>query len=243
MNNFNIKDSWNNIDEYAGIPGYGITSLDKYIKGQTLSVFGKIRWLFIRDFIVKSVGGIFILLNLIFYRNVPTVMLINLIILGLLLLMFIVGIRAYQRFNKLADPGKDAKQNLTSLLTYLKRQFSIPVILYASTHAFVFIPGLLTYFYLAYGKMKYLTPLSYFVFSFLCLIGIVFSIVLTSSQVKYHKKHIRICLSDLNDNALARASENIELHRRKDTLIIILAGMGIIFGFVVVLAILRSMIT
>ena len=94
-------------------------------------------------------------------------MLINLIILGLLLLMFIVGIRAYQRFNKLTDPGKDAKQNLTSLLTYLKRQFSIPVILYASTHAFVFIPGLLTYFYLAYGKVKYLTPLSYFVFSFL----------------------------------------------------------------------------
>lgn len=243
MNDFNIKDSWNNIDENAGIPGYGITSLDKYIKGQTLSVFGKIRWLFIRDLIVKSVGGVFIFLNLFFYKSDPAVMLINLIILGLLLLMFIVGIRVYQRFNILADPGKNAKQNLTSLLTFLKRHFKVPVIMYASTQVFVFIPGLLTYFFLVYGEVKYLTPLSYFVFSFLCLIGIVFSIILTLSQVKYHEKHIRICLSDLNDNALAQASENIKLRRSQDTLIIILTGLGIILGFVVVLAILHSMIT
>ena len=26
------------------------------------------------------------------------------------------------------------------------------------------------------------------------------------TQLKYHEKHIRICLSDLNDNALAMAS-------------------------------------
>ena len=242
MNELNIKDSWNNIDEYSGIPGYGITSLDKYIKGQTLSVFGKIRWLFIRDFIVKSVGGVFILLNLNFYWNDPTVMLINLIILGMLLLMLIVGISVYKKFNRLADPGKDAKQNLTSLLTFLKRHFNVPVILYASTQVFVFIPGLLSYFFLVYGEVKYLTPLSYFVFSFLCLIGIVVSIILTLSQVKYHERHIRICLSDLNDNALAQASENIKLRRKQDTLIIILTAVGIFLGFVLVLAIVHSMI-
>ena len=157
--------------------------------------------------------------------------------------MFMAGIRFYNKFNRLADPGKDAKQNLTSLLTYLKRDFNVPVILYASTQVFVFIPGLLTYFFLAYGEVKYLTPLSYFVFSFLCLTGVVMSIIITLTQMKYHKKHIWICLSDLNDNALAMASENIQLRRKKDTLIIILTGLGIILGFVVVLAILHSMIT
>jgi len=242
MDEFSIKDSWDNINEYAGIPGYGITSMDKYIKGQTLSVFGKIRWLFIRDFIMKSVGGLFILLNLFFYWNNPTVMLINLVILGLLLLMFIVGISIYKQFNRLADPGKDAKQNLTSLLIFLKRHFTIPVIMYASTQVFVFIPGLLAYFFLAYGEVKYLTPLSYFVFSFLCLIGVVMSIIITLTQMKYHEKHIRICLSDLNDSALAQASEYIQLRRKKDTLVIVLTAVGIILGFVVVMAILHSMI-
>lgn len=204
MNELNIKDSWDNIDEYAGIPGYGITSLDRYIKGQTLSVFGKIRWLFIRNFIVKSIGGVFILLNLNFYWNDPTVMLINMIVLGMLLLMLVAGIRVFKRFNRLADPGKDAKQNLTSLLTFLKRHFTIPVILYESTQVFVFIPGLLTYFLLAYGEVKHLTA--------------------------------------LNDNALAQASENIQLRRKQDTLITVLTAVGIVLGFMVVMAIVHSMI-
>lgn len=240
MDKINIKDSWDNINEFAGIPGYGITSLDKYIKGQTLSVFGKIRWLFIRDFIVKSIGGVFILLNLFFYSNNPRVILINLVLAGLLLLMLIVGISIYKRFNMLADPGKDAKQNLTALLTFQKRHFTIPVLLNASTQVFVFIPGLLTYFFLVYGEVKYLTPLDYFVFSFICLIGIIVRMLITLSQMKYHEKHIRICLSDLNDNALAQATENIQLRRKQDTLIIVLTAVGIFLGFVVVMAILHS---
>ena len=103
--------------------------------------------------------------------------------------MLMAGINVFKRFNRLADPGKDAKQNLTSLLTFLKRHFAIPVILYASTQVFVFIPGLLTYFFLVYG------------------------------DVKYHERHIRICLSDLSVNALAQVSENIQLRRKQDTLI------------------------
>ena len=243
MSDFNIKDSWDNIDEFAGIPGYGITSIDKFIKGQTSSVFSKIRRLFIWDFIAKSVGGIFILLNLFFYQNDPTVLLINLIILGLLLLMLMIGIRVFKSFNRLADPGKDAKQNLTSLLTFLKRKFNISVVLFASTRVFVFIPGVLAYFFLVYGEMKYLTPLSYFVFSFLCLTAVVMNIIITLTQLKYHEKHIRICLSDLNDNALAMASENIQLRRKQDTLIIVLTGLGIVLGFLVVMILLKSMIT
>jgi len=242
MDEFNVKESWDNIDEYAGIPGYGITSIDKYIKGQTLSVFEKIRWLFIRDFIVKSVGAVFISLNLFFYSNNPRVILINLVLAGLLILMLILGISIFKRFNMLADPGKDAKQNLTSLLTFLKRHFNIPLILFASTQVFVFIPGLLTYFFLAYGEVKYLTALSYFVFSFLCLTGIIVSILFTLSQVKFHEKHIRVCLSDLNDNALAQASENIQLRRKQDTLVIVLTSLGIILGFVIVMAMVHSMI-
>ena len=150
MNDFNFRDSWDNLDEFAGIPGYGITSIDKFIKGQTFSVFGKIRWLFVRDFIIKSIGGVFILLNLYFYQNDPTVLMINLIILGLLFFMLMIGIRVYKSFKRIADPGKDAKQNLTSLLTFLKRHFQIPVIMYASTRgiclypwtAGIFLPGL-----------------------------------------------------------------------------------------------------
>jgi len=240
MNDFNLRDGWQNIDEYAGVPGYGITSLDKYLKGQTLSIFGKIRRLFVRNFIFKSVGVIFILLNLYYYGDNPRLMLVNLVILGLTLLMLMSEINIYRRFNRVADPGKDAKQNLASLLTFLRRHFTVPVILFASTQVFVYVPGVLFYHFLEYGGIEHLTAFSYFVFSFICLIGVIMAIILTFSQLSYHQRQIRICLSDLNDNALAQASENIQLRRNQDTLIIILVGLAVFFGFVIVIALVKS---
>lgn len=240
MNDFNLKNGWDNIDEFAGIPGYGITSIEKFIKGQTLSVFGKIRRMFVRDFIIKSVGGIFILLNLFFYGDNPGVMLVNLVILGLVLLMLMSEINIFRKFKRAADPGQETKQNLSALLTFLRRHFNVPVILFASTQVFVYVPGVIFYLLLEYGGVEHLTPFSYFVFSFICLISVVMSIVLTYTHLNYYIRHIRICLSDLNDNALAQATENIKLRRNQDTLIIILVGIAVLFGSVIVIALVKS---
>jgi hypothetical protein len=240
MNDFNIKDGWDNIDEFAGIPGYGITSIDKFRKGQTLSVFGKIRRMFVRDFIIKSVGGIFILLNLFFYGENQGVMLVNLVIMGLVGLMLMSEINIYRKFKKVADPGQDAKQNLSSLLTFLRRHFNIPVIFFASTQVFVYVPGVLFYLLLEHDGVEHLEPFSYFVFSFICLISVVMSIVLTYTHLNYFIRHIRICLSDLNDNALAQATENIKLRRNQDSLIIVLVGIGVFIGFLVVIMLAKS---
>jgi hypothetical protein len=66
------------------------------------------------------------------------------------------------------------------------------------------------------------------------------SIVFTYTQLNFYIRHIRICLSDLNDNALAQATENIKLRRNQDTLIIILVGIAVLFGFVIVIALVKS---
>jgi hypothetical protein len=240
MSDFNIKDSWDNIDEFTGIPGYGITSIDKFIKGQTLSIYGKIRRMFVRDFIIKSVGGIFILLNLHFYGENPRVMLVNLVILGLVLLMLLSEINLFRKFNRVTDPGQDAKKNLASMLTFLRRHINVPVILFASTQVFVYVPGVIFYFFLEHGGVDSLTPFSYFVFSFICTISVIMSIVLTFTRLRYHIRHIRICLSDLNDNALAQATENIRLRRNQDTLIVILVGIAVFLGFLVVIVLVKS---
>jgi hypothetical protein len=66
------------------------------------------------------------------------------------------------------------------------------------------------------------------------------SIVLTYSHLNYFIRHIRICLSDLNDNALAQATENIKLRRNQDSLIIVLVGIGVFIGFLVVIMLAKS---
>ena len=64
-----LRKGWENIDEFAGIPGIGITSVEKFVQGRSISIAGKVRGIFVRDFILKSIAFLFIVLNLILKRG------------------------------------------------------------------------------------------------------------------------------------------------------------------------------
>jgi len=239
----NLRNGWDNIDELIGIPGYGITSLENFIKGRSVSIFGKIRNIFIRDFIIKSVAALFIISDLILYSGNQNILILNAVMLFFLILFTLIGIKYYNQFKRSSDPGRSSKENLSSLLTFLKRKYPVSAIFSATTYLFGFIPGLLFYFILAYGYLKPFTTMSYFVFSFLCLTGMIFLFIIDIRQSRFHINHIRICLSDLNDNALAIASENIESKRRMDSTIIVLIQVVIVLLFIVMIAVLKSVFT
>jgi hypothetical protein len=238
-----IKNGWDNIDELTGIPGYGLTSVDKFIKGRSVSIHQKIRGIFMRDFIIKSLSGIIIALNLFLYRNYESIMIFNAVILVLLLFAIIVQVRYYRMFKISADPSRSAKDNLTSLLTFIKRRFTVSALVAASSYFFGFVPAMLLYFVLADGYLEPPRPLAYFVYSFIFITGMIASFTLDTRQARYHARHIQVCLSDLNDNALAMASENIELKRRKDILLVVLIQVLMLIGLIVTVAILKGIMT
>ena len=237
-----IRNGWENIDEFVGIPGYGITSVEKFIRGRSVSIYEKVRGIFKRDFIFKSISCLFIILNLILYKDYKIILIINAILMFLLIVFTLAQIKYFGLFKRSADPGRSSRDNLTSLLTFLKRKFPFSALMSASSNIFGFVPGMLLYFILVYGYLKPFQPMAYFVYSFLCLTSMIFSFILDMRQVRYHIKHIRICLSDLNDNALAMASENIESKRKQDTTVIVLTQVVIVLGFIVLIAVLKSIV-
>lgn len=238
-----IKNGWNNIDELVGIPGYGITSVDRFIGGRSASIYRKMHGIFVRDFIFKSVSCLFIVLNLFVYSDYEIVLIINLILLFLLGFFTFTQIRYFKMFKRSADPGQSSKENLTSIFAFIKRRFPMSALVSATSYLFGFVPGMLLFFFLANENLNVLQPTAYFVYSFICLSGMIYSYVLDMRQAKYHSKHIEICLSDLNDNALAMASENIELKRKRDTTVIILTQVLILLSFFFLVSILKSIVT
>ena len=238
-----LRNGWDNIDELVGIPGYGIKSLEKFIKGRSISIYQKVRNIYIRNFIIKSVAALFIVSNLFLYRDYRDIMILHSVMLILLAFLTVAEIRYYNIFRKSTDPGNPSKENLTSLLLFLKRKFPLSALLSATTFMFGFVPGILLYLILAHGQHEPFAPMSYFVYSFLCVLGILTVFILDIRQVSYHSKHIRICLSDLNDNALALASENIESKRKLDSTIIVLIQAIILLAFLVMIVLLKSVFT
>lgn len=238
-----LRNGWENIDEFAGIPGIGITSVEKFIKGRSVSIAGKVRGIFVRDFIFKSLAFVFISLNLVLSQNDPGIWLIN-AILGILWLVFtLLGIKFYREFKQSADPSKPSRENLSSLLTFLTRRFPYAAVVAATTYICAFLPGILLYFVVAYGYFVPFTPERYIVFSFIGILGTVSGYVLDIRSVRHHIQHIRICLSDLNDNALALASQNIEMKRKMDHAIVILIQVVILLGFLGLIVIFKNVLT
>ena len=238
-----LRNGWDNIDEYAGIPGIGITSVERFIQGRSLSIAGKVRGIFVRDFIFKALAFVFIVSNLLLYRNDPDLWLIN-AILGVLWIIFtFLGIRLYREFKRSADPARSSRENLSSLLTFLTRRFPYAAIVAATTYVTTFLPMILFYFVAAYGYMKPFSTENYIVFSFLGILGTASGYVLDMRSVRHHIQHIRICLSDLNDNALAFASQHIETKRKMDHIITILVQVVILVAFLAILAVFKSVLT
>jgi hypothetical protein len=238
-----LRNGWENIDEMAGIPGIGITSAKKFVQGRSVSIAGKVRGIFVRDFIFKSLAFVFITLNLILGWNNTEIRLIN-SILGVLLVIFtLLGIWFYREFSRSADPARTARENLSSLFTFLQRRFPYAAIVAATTYISAFFPMILLYFTAVYGYIKPVTTEQFVVFSFIGVLGTISGYVLDMRSVKHHIMHIRICLSDLNDNALAFASQLIETKRKKDHLIVILIQVCILLGFLGLIVIIKSVMT
>jgi hypothetical protein len=238
-----LRKGWENIDEFAGIPGIGITSVEKFKQGRSISIAGKVRGIFVRDFIYKSLAFLFIVLNLVLNRSDPDIRLIN-AILGVLWIIFtLLGIKFYREFKRSADPARSSRENLSSLLSFLTRRFPYAAINAATTYVCTFLPGILFYFVATYGYLKHFTTENYIVFSFLGILGTVSGYILDMRSHRHHIQHIKICLSDLNDNALALASQNIEMKRKMDHIITILVQVIILLAFLGFIAIFKSVLT
>ena len=105
----------------------------------------------------------------------------------------------------------------------------------------LFISGLLLYFFITYGQLRPLDNMDVFVFSTLCLIGIVSNFAVNRSQIEYHAGHIEACLSDLNDEVLAVVTSSIESQRKQDHAIKMLLALVLVLGFVVLIVVLKAL--
>jgi hypothetical protein len=240
--NDNLKNNWNNLDEFSDIPGYGFKSINQFLGYRSDTIFDKIRWIFYGDLLRKLVGTLFIICGLVIYHDkMPLVTILSLLLIIQLFASWF-EIKALQNFNKISNPASSPKNILSAILVFLKSSFTLPLISMSSSFVFIFVPGLLLYFELVYGYLKPITPFDYLAFCGLCLIGIIMSFTIIRSQLNFHIKHLRVCLSDLNEDTLFLVSQNIESQRKQDEWIKVLVSLALIIGFVALLAALKSSI-
>jgi hypothetical protein len=240
MNENELKQVWRKAGEEMSSQVYSSATLEQFMNSRSTSIGAKVKRLLQIDIFIKSALLVSLLVNVYLYFDTFTILSVCLAAILLLAGVTCFEFKTMERFNQVTDPSKSAKDNLTSMLTFLQSRFETSTLAIALTHLFGFTSGLLIYFYLVYGRVRPLDAMDYFVFGTFYLIGILFGIAATKGQVKYHIKHLKACLSDLNENVLAVVSSHIEDQRKQDHMIKLLLMLLVVFGFVVLIAVLKQ---
>jgi hypothetical protein len=242
MKDDELKNIWNMIkDDTLGFDALNMTK-DQIISSRSGSIQSKIKALLQNDLIFKVVSGIALLINLAFYWGTPTVIYVCLGGILFHAIMTTIEWKTLQGLNRILDPGLSTREVLSNILIYIRRKSNLYEITIASSQVLIFVPGLLIYFYLVYGQVKPMTGVSFAVFTILALIGTIGSFSRIRSQIKFHIQYLHVSLSDLNEGSLQFAFNAIDNKRRQDNLIKMLVYFLLIFGFVALIGVLKSVV-
>lgn len=241
MNDNKLKDIWSKVENFRDTPGYESETIERFLTCRSNSIAEKITRMLQFDLAVKLLAAIVFTIDAVLYFNVqPVVFTICLSGAALIIPFVLFELRILRQFSGISDYGQSTKEKLSAMLTFLRNRFFTALLAISSTYLFFFYSGLLFYFFVVYGHLRRLENMDIFVFSTLCIIGIVMNFVTNYSQVRYHIKHLESCLSDLNDSVLSIVSINIETQQKQDRTIKLLLGIALVFGFVLLIVILKE---
>ena len=236
-NDKNLKEMWNDAESLLGGSDYGSSSIEKFISKRSNSTAQKVKNIIFLDIGLKILLLVILGIDLFLYLGTPNVIAVCITAIVLLVPLIIFQFKMLNRFVEIADYGQSTKEKLASMLTYLRSRFFSTLLAISSSYPFMFISGMLLYFYAAYGYVRPLDGQDIIVFSLFLISGVGFNLYINQKQFAYQIKHLETCLSDLNDNSLAMVSNNIEMQRKQDMTNKVLLMIVLVFGFILLIAV------
>lgn len=240
MSDKNLKDMWNKAESHMGGSDYESLSIEKFISKRSNSTAQKVKNTIFLDIGLKILVLVILGIDIFLYLGTPNVIAVCITAIVLLVPLILFQFKMLNRFVEIADYGQSTKEKLASMLTYLRSRFFSTLLAISSSYPFMFISGMLLYFYAAYGYVRPLDGQDIIVFSLFLISGVGFNFYINQKQFVYQIKHLETCLSDLNDNSLAMVSNNLEMQRKQDITNKVLLMMVLVFGFVLLIAIFKN---
>lgn len=240
MNDKKLKDMWNKAETLMEASAYESSSIEQFISGRSNDTTQKIRNMIIFDLVLKALALCALAIDFVLYFGTTNVMSVTVAGVAILIPLIFMQYKLLNRFSEAADNGQTTRNKLASMLTYLKTKSFTTLLSVSGTYLFVFIAGSLLYFYAAYGYVRPLDGVDFVVFLTFIILGIVLNFVVNHGQVKYHIKHLEICLKDLNDQNLELVSENIELQRKRDRANKLLLALVLVLGILLLIIVFKN---
>lgn len=242
MSDKHLKDMWNSTAATSGSSGHDQLTIERLLGKRSCSVFDYVRRMLQLDIWMKGASAVlFAATAALYWRGQIAVSLICLVAIALTVPLVLFELRVLKQFKTVSDCGKNTKEVLSGTLAFLRSRFHTVLFSTSMTNLFLYLSGLLLYFFITYGQLRALGNMGVFVFSTLGLIVVVSHFAVIRGQMEYHARHLEACLSDLNENTLAIVTSSIESQRKQDYAIKFLLTLLLTFGLVVLVVVLKRL--
>ncbi len=240
MNEETLKSMWKKTEGLSNDTTYKSQLIQNYLSGRSIDTSHKIRNIIRFDLLVKALLIIVLAVDISFFAGNTKIVTISILSIAALVPLIWFELKMIGRFELAANHAQNTRDKLSSMLSYLKTKFTSTLLAISFTYLFVFLSGSLIYFYLTYGYVRTLDTVDVFVFIGFIMLGIVFNFLVNKGQIKYHVRHLENCLSELNDQALPLAQKMIEAQKKQDRTNKLILGTLLIFGFMLLIAVLTN---
>ena len=199
-----------------------------YIMKRSKGLTGSFKAGLILDIILKIILGLsFIILMVLFKGRIEIVGLCTASILLLIYLLWI-DITTYRKIPGQEGYSEDMHNFLKNRIEFYRTKFLKTVYIIALTNPFVFLSGMLFYFYFKYGVIRPLQVGDILVFSIFCIAGFALGAFIQVKQYNFQVNQLEDCLREFELNGINE--DTVKRHKKQKRTILIIFIIALIVG-------------
>jgi hypothetical protein len=199
-----------------------------YIMKRSKGLTGSFKAGLVLDIILKIVLGISFIILMVLLRGkigITGICTGSILILSYLLWS---DITTYHKIPGQEGYSGDIQNFLKSRIEFYREKFLKTVYVIALTNPFVFLSGMLYYFYFKYGGIRPLQFVDIIVFSVFCIAGFALGAFIQVKQYNFQVNQLEECLREFEENGINEAM--VKRHKKQKRTILIIFIIALVAG-------------
>lgn len=204
------------------------TEIRAYIMKRSKGLTGSFKAGLVLDIILKMILGVsFIILMVLFNGETVITGLCTASVLLLIYLLWI-DIKTYRQIPGQEGYSEDMQNFLKRRIEFYRTKYFKTVYVISLTNPFIFLSGMLYYFYFKYGVIRPLDTVDIIVFSLFCIVGFTIGAFAQIKQYNFHVNQMEECLREFQQNGINKYM--VRKHKMQKRAILIIFIIALVAG-------------
>lgn len=180
------------------------------------------------DVVLKSILIISFFVLIYFFLQDTLVITINAVLIIISAAAILFQLRVYKMLPYAKNTSESIRASLNENIEFYNKKYIKSLLIGALSNAFIFLSGMMYYFYFKYGEIRPFQLDDYIVFSSAIIISFVFGAFIQFRQHNFQIRQLEVCLDEIDADTINEHTVQAQKNKRRNRMI--LSVIALIFG-------------